>query len=56
MAFMLPEYRQPKAWLDAHQGGLDAAFLVAGTRQPKSEIARLAQITAPHLHRQIPNL
>ncbi len=27
MEFILPDYRQPKAWLDAHQGGLDAAFL-----------------------------
>lgn len=28
--FMLPDYRQPKAWLEAHQGGLDAAFLALG--------------------------
>lgn len=28
MEFLLPDYRQPKAWLDAHQGGLHAAFLV----------------------------
>lgn len=25
--FMLPDYRRPKAWLDAHQGTLDAGFL-----------------------------
>ena len=27
MEFMLPDYRRPKGWLDAHQGRLDAAFL-----------------------------
>jgi predicted metal-dependent hydrolase len=29
LEFMLPDCRQPKAWLDWHQGGLDAAFLVS---------------------------
>lgn len=26
MEFMLPDYRQPKAWLDAHQGGISGAI------------------------------
>ena len=30
--FMLPDYRQPKAWLDAHQGEIDSGFLVVVSR------------------------
>jgi predicted metal-dependent hydrolase len=28
LGFMQPDYERPKAWLDAHQGSLDAGFLM----------------------------
>jgi len=33
LEFMLPDYRAPKTWLDAHQGQIDSSFLLIGGKR-----------------------